>query len=191
MIIMMEESGEVPYCIFLSKTDWTVVFSYYDSPLLKVYHSSRSSCAVVERNNDDYSCYYYLMGLSGMRCGSAFRNSHWGFIQRLLFDALIPALVLQALIPSCFGPACVVNVGAANWAQVVGEQRQNTVTPAKAQFTPRWGHAAVNIDTTVGLNVLETLMVMGGDTIESFTQDRKIVSQEVRCFQMKGGEVRI
>jgi hypothetical protein len=70
-------------------------------------------------------------------------------------------------------------VGAANWAQVVGKQRQNVVTPARAGFSPRWGHVAIHTDTSIGVDVVESMIVMGGDTLESGTQNQDAVSEKV------------
>ena len=67
----------------------------------------------------------------------------------------------------------------ANWAQVVGEQRQNTVSPARAGFSPRWGHASVHLDASIGTEVVESLVVLGGESVESLPQNRKVVSHEI------------
>lgn len=72
------------------------------------------------------------------------------------------------------------NVSASNWAQVVGKQRQNIVTPAPAGFSPRWGHTAIHTDTSLGVDVIESMIVMGGDTVESKTQNQDIVSHTVK-----------
>ena len=79
------------------------------------------------------------------------------------------------------GPGALLPLArAANWAQVVGRQRQNTVTPARAGFSPRWGHTTVHLAAgTAGDDVVESMVVMGGDSVESDPQNREIVSHAI------------
>jgi len=94
--------------------------------------------------------------------GSTAGGGSGGGLRRRLLRAALPCALLPGL------------AGAANWAQVLGDQRQNTVSPGRAGFSPRWGHAAVVIDSSVGVEVLESMVVLGGDTVESLPQNREV-----------------
>ena len=81
----------------------------------------------------------------------------------------------------------VAPVHAANWAQVVGEQQQNIVTPARPSFGPRWGHSAVSRSVDSGdAEVLEEMIVLGGESVESHYQNKKIVSHTIAGVHYDG-----
>lgn len=92
---------------------------------------------------------------------------------RFICGVTLPAVFIQVVLQTRF-------VDGSNWAQVVGEQRQNTVWPQKPTFSPRWGHAMVVIDASAGTKVLQSMVVLGGDTDDSKTQNGDLVSLKVR-----------
>jgi hypothetical protein len=67
----------------------------------------------------------------------------------------------------------------ANWAQVVGPQRQNIVAPARAGWGPRWGHTTVTLalEAAESAEVMEEMLVLGGETTEGHYQNKEIVSE--------------
>lgn len=131
------------------------------------------------------------------------RRVRRGALEHILLDIALPALLVYAAThstshlskdvcsdhgtsncPTTAPPSFFV--GAANWAQVVGPQRQNTVTPAQGYFTPRWGHQTVLIDSSTGTETIEAMIVMGGDTLESATQNGKAVSTHMEGLHHDG-----
>jgi hypothetical protein len=129
------------------------------------------------------------------------RRARRGAWERLLLDVAWPLLLLQVATHTTSyvssrsrssapdGPAMaplVFFVGAANWAQVMGEQRQNTASPARGYFSPRWGHQTVHIDSSSGTETVEAMIVLGGDTLESGVQNRAAVSVHMQGVHKDG-----
>jgi len=142
-------------------------------------------------------------GLSADGARPNMRRARRGALERILLDVALPALLVYAVThptsqsskdscsshgtSKCHAMALPpFFVGAANWAQVVGPQRQNTVTPAQGYFTPRWGHQTVLIDSSTGTETIEAMIVMGGDTLESGTQNGKAVSTHMEGLHHDG-----
>ena len=111
-----------------------------------------------------------------------------GRLGRLLRQVALPSVLVHIVLGpgGAGGGRGPVLAGAANWAQVLGNPRQNTVSPGRAGFSPRWGHAAVHLDASIGVEVIESMVVLGGDTVESLTQNREIVSHAIDGVHFDG-----